>query len=437
MKRVLTLVLAVLLVFGMVAAATAEEKTNNKVSILWDGGGNGEFVNYAIEQMEAAGADVDIEYTPKAHETFQPMLVAGNPPDIVMVQFGFFNHFAAIQAGAFQVIDDLLDVPVKGSDKTVGEIANPDIVNAVMVDGHHYLLSSNMNVGGMYYNKAMFDEHGWEVPQTWDQFTALCDEIKATTDIAPIAFPGMYPYYFDCFFFPQVLALGNGTETLKDLNNLVEGFWTSEPAMEAAKRVEYMRDNGYFLENMIGLSHTETQMEFINGNVAMLCCGSWLENEMAGNWPDDFDLHFMVTPSVTNEDDEKFVQLSGHLVCFPTDAKNKEWNEEFVANYYSEESAVRVAKECGVVITPAYVAENEEIKSSLPDSVVETFTLTNENTGYYLLATKWYGEWNTEYQSLMDQLVDGQISAEEFCQTMEANAEAVRQNPDVVKYSVS
>jgi N-acetylglucosamine transport system substrate-binding protein len=434
MKRTLVLVLTVLLV--LCGFAIAEEKTNNEVSILWDGGGNGEFVNYAIEQMEAKGAKFDIEYTPKAHEVFQPMLVGGNPPDIVMVQFGFFNHFEAIQAGAFQEIDDLLNVVVDGSDKMVGEIANPDIVNAVMVDGHHYLLSSNMNVGGMYYNKTMFDEHGWTVPTTWDEFIALCEEIKTTTDIAPIAYPGMYPYYFDCFFFPQVLALGEGSKTLNDMNNMVEGFWTSEPAKEAAKRVEYMCEQGYFLENMIGLSHTETQMEFINGNVAMLCCGSWLENEMAGNWPDDFDLHFMVTPAVKNAEDEKFVQLSGHLVCFPAAAKNTEWNKDFVAAYYSEESAVRVAKECGVVITPEYIASNEEIKAALPASVVETFTLTNENSGYSMLATKWYSEWNDQRQALTDQLVDGEISAEGFCETMEANSAAVRENPDIVKYTV-
>lgn len=437
MRKTVSVILAVLMIVGILATcAVAEEKTNKDVSILWAGGGNGEFVNYAVEQMEAAGANVNLEYNTLAHEVFQPMLVAGNPPDIVMVQFGFFNYFAAIQAGAFQACDDLLSVKVNGSDKTVGEIANPDIVNAVMVDGHNYLLSCNMNVGGMYYNKAMFDEHGWEVPTTWDEFIALCEEIKSTTDIAPIAFPGMYPYYFDCFFMPQILALGNGTETLKDYNNIVEGFWTSEPVVEAAKRVEYMQQHGYFLDNMIGLSHTETQMEFINGNVAMLCCGSWLENEMSGNWPDGFDLHFMVTPAVSSADEEKFVQLSGHLFAFPAAAKNKEWNADFVAAYFSEESAVRVAKECGVVITPEYVASNDEIKAALPASVVETFTLTNENTGYYMLASKWYSEWNAEYQNLMDELVDGQITADAFCSQMEENTAALREDSNIVKYTV-
>lgn len=423
-----------------VQAATPEEaeqtKTNYDLSILWAGGGNGEFVNYATDYLKNEyGVNISLEYNTLAHEVFQPMLVAGNPPDIVMVQFGFFNYFQAIQEGAFQDASAYLDVKVNGSDKTVREIANPDIVDAVAVDGKNYLLSCNENVGGLYYNKALFDEHGWQVPTTWDEFTALCAEIKAA-GIAPIAYPGMYPYYFDCFLFPQILALGDGTQTLKDYNNLVPGFWTSDAVKEAMARVEYLRDNGYFLENMIGLSHTETQMEFINGNVAIVCCGSWLENEMADSWPEDFDLHFMVTPATQSADDEQFIQLSGHLFAFPADAKNREWNAEFLAAYFSEESAVQVARECGVVICPEYVAQNEEIKAALPGSVVETFTAVNENTGYYMLASKWYAEWYSEYQNLLDQLVDGQISAEDFCNTMEQNTEALRNDDSIVKYTV-
>lgn len=468
MKKVIAMLLCLVLVLGMLAGcaaktesvapetpaatetkdgdkteAPAEEKEagasaegNKDLSILWAGGGNGEFVNYAADYLKNEyGANVNLEYNTLAHEVFQPMLVAGNPPDIVMVQFGFFNYFEAIQAGAFQDASSYLDVKVNGSDKTVREVANPDIVNAVAVDGKNYLISCNMNVGGLYYNKALFDANGWTVPETWDEFVALCAEIKAA-GIAPIAYPGMYPYYFDCFLFPQIMALGNGAETMKDYNNLAEGFWTSDAVEEAMNRVQFLRDNGYFLDNMIGLSHTETQMEFINGNVAILCCGSWLENEMSGSWPEDFDLHFMITPAVEKATDPRYIQLSGHLFGFPAAAKNKELNEEFLAAYFSEDSAVTVAKECGVVICPEYVANNEEIKAALPSSVVETFTAVSENNGYYMLASKWYSEWYSEYQNLLNQLVDGQIDAAEFCETMENNTAALRADSSIVKYTV-
>ena len=40
---------------------------------------------------------------------------------------------------------------------------------------------------GVLYNKDMFEEHGWTIPTTWDEFTALCERIEAE---------GIQPLYF-------------------------------------------------------------------------------------------------------------------------------------------------------------------------------------------------------------------------------------------------
>ena len=34
------------------------------------------------------------------------------------------------------------------------------------------------NAAGILYNKDLFEENGWKVPSTWQEFTTLCDEIK-------------------------------------------------------------------------------------------------------------------------------------------------------------------------------------------------------------------------------------------------------------------
>ena len=43
------------------------------------------------------------------------------------------------------------------------------------------------NAAGVLYNREMFQEHGWEIPETWDEFLSLCDEIQAA---------GIQPLYF-------------------------------------------------------------------------------------------------------------------------------------------------------------------------------------------------------------------------------------------------
>ena len=47
-------------------------------------------------------------------------------------------------------------------------------------------------VYAVWYNKNMFAEHGWEPARTWDEFFALCEQIKAA-GIPPLAFQGRYP----------------------------------------------------------------------------------------------------------------------------------------------------------------------------------------------------------------------------------------------------
>lgn len=43
------------------------------------------------------------------------------------------------------------------------------------------------NAAGILYNKDMFDEHEWEIPTTWEELIALCEEIESE---------GILPMYF-------------------------------------------------------------------------------------------------------------------------------------------------------------------------------------------------------------------------------------------------
>ena len=53
-----------------------------------------------------------------------------------------------------------------------------------------YALPYVANAAGVLYNKDMFEEHGWEVPETWSEFTALCEQIESE---------GIQPLYLGCF----------------------------------------------------------------------------------------------------------------------------------------------------------------------------------------------------------------------------------------------
>lgn len=50
-----------------------------------------------------------------------------------------------------------------------------------------YAVPYMANAAGVLYNKDIFDEHGWTIPKTWDEFKALCEDIQAA---------GIQPLYF-------------------------------------------------------------------------------------------------------------------------------------------------------------------------------------------------------------------------------------------------
>ena len=50
-----------------------------------------------------------------------------------------------------------------------------------------YAVPYAANAAGVLYNREMFEEHGWEIPETWDELISLCEEIQSE---------GILPLYF-------------------------------------------------------------------------------------------------------------------------------------------------------------------------------------------------------------------------------------------------
>ncbi|MDO4547314.1 MAG: 5'-nucleotidase C-terminal domain-containing protein [Clostridia bacterium] len=66
------------------------------------------------------------------------------------------------------------------------------VLNNLDVNGSIYFLEGPSSVRGIVYNKTLFDEKGWEKPQNHEQFVALISQIRAESDIMPIAIPGKH-----------------------------------------------------------------------------------------------------------------------------------------------------------------------------------------------------------------------------------------------------
>lgn len=113
--------------------------------------------------------------------------------------------------------------------------------------------SAPSNVGGVFYNKKVFSDHKVSIPETWDQFLALCDKLKKE-GVIPVAHPNskqslcQVPFLMNYFYVDhedpafaekytrnEVKLSDNATYVrgLQKLNDLVTKGYLNEDAMSS------------------------------------------------------------------------------------------------------------------------------------------------------------------------------------------------------------
>ncbi len=186
MRKLISLFLTVILVISLTACNTGSNPHNapsdeEKVclSVLCV---NTDYSRNFIRAIQTRFPDVELEVeyyaAPNNPSGYVDRLIeSGNAPDIV--------YTGALLKEELQK-EYLLDLSVYDfADKY-----SVSIMNQRDVDGALYMLPGTYSVFSMLYNKSLFEEKGWTVPATNDEFVALCRQIRRETDIIPVTHGG-------------------------------------------------------------------------------------------------------------------------------------------------------------------------------------------------------------------------------------------------------
>lgn len=195
------------------------------------------------------------------------------------------------------------------------------------------------SVYAIFYNKALFREHGWPIPTTWDDLFTLCETIESE-GLAPFAFPGVYMSYADWMLKAAYYNLA-GPDEYQRYQRIEPGTRSSDAFKRAAGVVQHIAQN-HFQPGWQGMSHTSAQLQFFEGHAAMMANGTWLVGEMEGKIPDDFDLgtfNFPVFPD--GKGSPQAIQVgSGYYFLFADNPHLKE-TVDFFRFLTSREQAAR------------------------------------------------------------------------------------------------
>jgi N-acetylglucosamine transport system substrate-binding protein len=205
---------------------------------------------------------ITLKGSPRIWEQLQPRFATGDVPDLVWPGWGMKTIWNVVREKQLTPLDKYLDQPAFNSDKKWRDTFVPSLLKKGTFQGKQYLLPFNADCFGLWYNKKMFDKHGWTAPKTYSELLALCEKIKAA-DIAPITYTGRYSFYLvEGIYLPLVISDG-GLKVFNDAQSMKPGAWKHPSFLRAAKSIMELQRKGYFQVGCIGMSHIESQRNFL------------------------------------------------------------------------------------------------------------------------------------------------------------------------------
>ncbi len=417
------------------ATAAAYSRDGNLEVRVFQGGYGVDFYERAAKEYEQAhpGVKIDLKGDPRIWEQLRPRFVAGDPPGLAFPGWGMDNYALIYEQQALPLDDYLLTTPYGEWQGTWKDSFIPEILQLGVYEGQTYLLPYYLSLNGWWYNVNLFRENGWTPPASFDELLALSEKIKAK-GIAPVTYQGKYPAYaIQGFLLPWAISIG-GIEAYRDAEALKPGAWKSEPFLKAAQMIDEMRKKGYFDPSANGLSHTEAQMDFLNGKAAMIPCGTWLHSEMKNQMPKGFQMEFFLPPRVKDGKGEPTaLQVGVEPWLIPSQGRNTPLAVDFFKYLTSKKKAREFMLEKGS-LTAVLDTSDGPLPSTLQKPAE---ALKNAKVTWTTRYSQWYKGFDENLKTKMGSLLLGELTPEQFVEQVEAEAEKVRQDPNIPKHTPS
>lgn len=280
--------------FPLIAEGTAEKAaTVNYFS------GRVETVSWEeekIAEFERLHPDINVEFEfqKDASNVIKVKLASGEVPDITTVVNQEF-----IDQGIFA---DISDAPFW--DRILPSVKD---LCTDLKTGRQYKVAANVTMGGLFYNKEVFKELGLSDAQTWDEFVANLEAIKAAyPDMTPMFLGGKDSWtlgHFVEFWAHGIVKqdLGIPGSRRAFLENDVTWDAPNGIMENFAEALLELKRKGLINDDAITASYDNQKEAFANGEAAVINQGMWVVGDIVKINPDMEDnIGFGPFPSVVD-----------------------------------------------------------------------------------------------------------------------------------------
>ena len=276
----------------------------------------------------------DVHVTLDTSSNLQAGFLRGNPPDLGLLNYNM-EMARFMERGA---LSDLGDMPE--ADRILPEVQ--DLVDQYATyPGRTSVLPYSVMAASVIYNKQIFDEQGIEVPETYDELIAACDQLKAA---------GITPFY-GTFKDPWTVAQGWFDYTVGGDVNVAEFFerlYAEGTDVGPGSSVSFQKDFADPVERMQQLiddytnadaaskGYGDGNLAFAQGQAAMYLQGPWAFGEIAKTAP-ELELGTFPLP-MTNDPNDLRVRVNIDLAAWiPEVSPHQEAAREFLSYLFQKD----------------------------------------------------------------------------------------------------
>jgi raffinose/stachyose/melibiose transport system substrate-binding protein len=335
-KRVMALLAVSLTAAMMVAPAVhaAEEisfwdiATDEPDKTIWSWAVD----KYNEEDSEESGYTIDQVATTNDQykQKLAVAMASGQCPDLYIHWTGG-PMVEYINSGYAQDLTDLVDeygLRDLYTEASLAQCTYDDKIYAIPV--------KNDSVAVFFYDKAMWEEKGYEIPETIDDLEALCDQM-VEDGITPFALANQ-PQWTGSMYYMYLVARHGGPEIISDAYDGT-GSLVNDSTIYAGEKIQEWVEKGYFPEGVNSLSPDNgDDRALLYQGAGMMLQGTWQVGSIKEEFPEFYEnLGCFAFPILEGSDADQTVvvgTMGDNFISFNCDGEKLD--EAFkMASYYS------------------------------------------------------------------------------------------------------
>lgn len=344
---------SLLLLVVIPASAIAQDKIQITVWL------NDDELGQCVKDTVTAGfnafsqtAEVNVELQPNVNDTLRTALAGGAGPDIIPVDSPAYGQELG-KAGLLVPLDDYV-TQYNWDQRFV-----PWALELGNVDGSLYILPDSLETLVIWYNKTVFEENGWQVPQTMDELVALS---KTINDAGLIPFSNGFGECLDCMGSLPGAFINHYAGPEKMYEALTGQIpWTDPVFVEAITLLNEMVQNGWFnggTDRLFTDSFNTAHEMLGSGEAVMYLDGSWFNasdyfGSEAGNTND-----YEWFPIPTQDGEEMYMTGVGAAWGINVTSEHPNEAAEYLDWAFSPDAQAERFNNCNFALAPILISSD-------------------------------------------------------------------------------